>query len=94
MNNELTKLLYRVLESSRGLGEPKYDGGINVVNWPDSFKTEVQQLVDGFYSAGNADVLRACSDILHQAPQGVPRGLIQILARALFDNPDTPLKGS
>jgi len=91
--NELTSRMRRLLLSSRDLEEPRFDSELRIVNWPESMEREVTHLVAALQSSANDGELRGCADLLdeHEA-SGVPAGLLQILARAIFDNPKTPIR--
>ena len=90
---QLTVRLQRLLETARGLPEPKYDRDhTRVTNWDDALQNEVGNIVGAFYASREREELRACARALDD-DGGVPRGLIRILERALFDNPDTPTGG-
>jgi hypothetical protein len=91
--NELTARVRRLLASSRGVDEPRFDAQLRIVNWPESLERELTDVVAALQSSTNSSELRACADLLiEHEPLGVPEGLFQILSRATFDNPKTPLR--
>jgi hypothetical protein len=91
--NDLTTRLQRLIASSRGLDEPTFDVELRIVNWPENLERELTDLVAGLQSSTNDRDLRACADLLNQYDlSGVPEGLLQILSRAIVDNPNTPLR--
>jgi len=93
MNNNLQTRLQRVLASAQGLSEPRFDADMRNDNWPENLTSEVRHLIKAFYFSGNSVELRACADLLDSTtPPDVPEGLLVMLARALFDNPNTPLR--
>jgi hypothetical protein len=93
MNNNMQTHLQRVLALAHGLDEPRFDADMRIDNWPENFTSEVRQLIKAFYSSGNSVELRACADLLDATtPPDVPEGLLVMLARALSDNPNTPLR--
>jgi hypothetical protein len=91
--NDLTTRLRRLLTSSRDLEEPRFNAESRIVNWPENLERELTHVVAALQGSTNDGELRACADLLseHEA-SGVPDGLLQILSRAMFDNPKTPLR--
>jgi hypothetical protein len=94
MREALDVRLRVLLEQSRGLDEPYYDINVRITNWPPSFVQEVNavagELVGG---CSRGEELRACADLLNPRNwPDVPQSLLRLLARALFDNPDTPIR--
>ena len=91
--NDLTARLRRLLMSSRDLEEPTFNAESRIMNWPENLERELSHVVAALQSSTNDGELRACADLLneHEA-SGVPEGLLQIVSRALFDNPKTPLR--
>ena len=91
--NDLTARLQRLLASSRGLEEPRFNAELRIVNWPENLEREVTHVIAALQSSANEGELRACADLLNEhETSGVPEGLLQILSRATFDNPKTPLR--
>ena len=95
MKNNLPVRLRQVLASARGLGEPRFEVEMRITNWPENLANEVKELIRAIQTSGNEVELRACADILDaiQLPD-VPNGLLRMLSRAIFDNPNTPLRGT
>ena len=92
MNPNLPTRLKRLLGLARGLGEPRFDPQKRITNWPEDFVNEFQQLSGELRRSRNDVELRECADILNAtASPDVPDTLLQILSRATFDNPSTPL---
>lgn len=95
MNVNLPTRLQHLLTSSHGLAEPFFDAEMRIKNWPENFVNEVKQLHEAIYASANDVELRACADILNaNESSGTPEGLLRMLSRAVFDNPNTPLRGS
>jgi len=90
--NGLTARLQRLIASSRNLEEPMFDGKLRIVNWPEDLERELTDVAAALQSSTNDGELRACADLLEHEVSGVPEGLLQILARAIVDNPNTPLR--
>jgi hypothetical protein len=65
---------------------------MRVANWPEPFSTEVKQLTEALLASKNDIELRTCAEMLNATPPEVPDGLLIMLSRAIFDNPNTPLR--
>ena len=93
MNNDLQSRLQRLLVWARGLSEPGFDAEMRINNWPRNLVDEIEQLIKALYASKNDFELRECADILNAAASPeVPDALLQMLSRAVFDNPNTPLR--
>jgi len=93
MNINLPTRLRQLLASASGLGEPIFDAEMRITNWPENFTNEVRHLTGELNSSGNQVELRTCADVLNTIQSlDAPEGLLQMLSRAVFDNPNTPLR--
>jgi hypothetical protein len=91
MSVSLPDRFRRVLHAGRSLAEPFFDTENRVSNWPIAFVSEVQELIGAVGRSNNPADLRCCSELLARSDaHDIPEGLRLILARALFDNIDTP----
>jgi hypothetical protein len=95
MSGDLPERCRRLLALAQGLDEPDFDAQMGISNWPAQVVAEIDGVVEAMYRSGDPLELRACADVLKTARTGdIPEGLQHILARALFDNPETPLSES
>ena len=75
------------------MSEPNFGDGFRVVNWPEEFVAEMTNVVDAIQHSGNSAELLGCVKVLDETQSpSVPTGLLNMLARVLFDNPDTPIR--
>ena len=65
---------------------------MRIANWPETLSNEVKQLTKALLASGNDIELRTCAEMLNATPPEVPDGLLRMLSRAVFDNPNTPLQ--
>ena len=91
VNNNLQTRLQELLVATQGLDEPKFDSEMRIVNWPVALADEVEQLVIAIMRSTNDVQLRACANVLNAASY-VSHDLAAILARAIYDNPNTPIR--
>jgi len=85
--------LQRLFASASGLSEPRFDVEMRIANWPETLSNEVKQLTGALQSSGNDIELRTCAEMLNATPRPkVTDSLLRMLSRALFDNPNTPLR--
>ena len=95
LNRSLSGLptrLQRLFASAAGLSEPRFDVEMRIANWPETLSTEVKQLTEALRTSRNDIELRTCAEMLNATPPEVPDGLLMMLSRAVFDNPNTPLR--
>jgi len=85
--------LKRLLAWASSLSAPTFDTEMEITNWPRNVADEFHQLIKALYRSTNSTELRECADILNKAASPeVPEAVLQMLSRAVFDNPDTPLR--
>ncbi len=95
MNSSLSNSVRYIIKLAQGFNDPEFDEKLQIVNWPSNFTTEVKELSGLLQGSKDEVELRACADILNaDSIPGVPDGLLQLLSRSLFDNPNTPLRES
>ena len=91
MNSSLANQIRSIIGQAAGMPEPQYDSTMEAQNWSFEFRQRLRACIISIGREADSTELAGAAKELEQLPPEVPDAIGRILARALYDNVNTPL---